>query len=85
MLDRKSPGRETSPIFEEEHYTVPQLARKWNISRTTIWRWFVNERGVIQLARPASPTSRVSRKRERIGLRIPASVAERVYRLHQRA
>jgi hypothetical protein len=70
-----------TPAIFEEHFTVPQLATRWNMSRTTVWRWFMSEPGVVQLSKRPDG-KRVSRKRERIGLRIPASVAERVYRKH---
>jgi hypothetical protein len=58
----------------ERHYSVQELAASWNVSPCTIRRLFVSEPGVLNLGRPSR------RKRIYRPLRIPQSVAERVYR-----
>lgn len=63
----------------EKHYTVAALARQWGYSRSTVRDWFADEPGVLRVARSGR-----SRKRDYVSLRIPASVAERVYRRHTR-
>lgn len=64
----------------EEHYSVQQLAKIWGVSRWTIMR---RAEKYIQLI-PNFQGKRHSRygpiKRNRTALRIPKSVAERIYR-----
>ena len=63
----------------EKHYSVPELARAWNFSQETIRRLFRDEPGVIVIHRPRRRT------RIYITIRIPESVAQRVYaRLQKR-
>ena len=57
----------------ERHYTVPELAAIWNMSTDTVRRRFRNEPGVLIISNPRKGT-RVFET-----LRIPESVAERVY------
>lgn len=52
----------------EPHFSPRQLAEKWSLSAKTITRLFRHEPGVVRLRR---------------SLRIPVSVAERVYRSRQ--
>lgn len=59
----------------EPHYTVKFLADKWGFSEDAIRRWFENEPGVLR----SGVDARRGRKR-RITMRIPGSVAYRVYR-----
>ena len=63
----------------ERHYTVPELAKLWHVSDDTIRRMFKGEPGVIEirLQRPG--------KRRYVVLRIPESVALRVYRRFTKA
>jgi hypothetical protein len=63
----------------ERHYFVDELATLWGFSRTTIRRWFEAEVGVLRLG-----SSRIQRGRRHpyVSLRIPESVAMRVYRRH---
>jgi hypothetical protein len=63
----------------EYHYTVAELADAWNVSTDFIRDLFRNEMDVIRWVR-----SRPG-KRRYIVVRIPANVAERVYRRAQRA
>ena len=60
--------------LNERHYSVQELAECWNVSPCTIRRLFAGEPGVLNLGRPSN------RKRIYRPLRIPQSVAERVYR-----
>jgi hypothetical protein len=62
-----------SPIMEE-HFKCKDLAEKWCMSESTILKLFVDEPGVIKIG------ERSSRKRTKVSIRIPLSVAERVYR-----
>jgi hypothetical protein len=58
----------------EVHFTVQELAQLWRVSPDTIRRKFRNEAGILHLG---------SAKRNRRiydPIRIPQSVAERVYR-----
>lgn len=59
----------------ERHFTPHELAEIWRLDETTIRRIFADEPGVMRIGR-ANPR----RKRGYVTLRIPASVAERVYR-----
>ena len=63
----------------ERHYTVGELAARWGYGRTTVRRWFEDEPGVL---RQGEDRLRRGRKRPYVSLRIPESVAMRVYRRH---
>lgn len=65
------------PDFLERHYTLSELAKAWHMSRTTLRAWFENEPGVI---RYGSAKLKKGRQRTHVSLRIPESVARRVYR-----
>lgn len=60
----------------EPHYTPQDLAQTWKLDETTIRRLFQDEPGVFKIGK----LGRRDGKRDYITLRIPASVAERVYR-----
>jgi hypothetical protein len=60
--------------MEETHYAPADLAKRWNLSLDTIRRMFEGEPGVLIFENPERGSSRRRRT-----LRIPASVAERVY------
>ncbi len=66
------------PQFEaigmEPHYTPQFLAELWGVSPDTVVRWFQDEKGVLKTGNPSR-----NGKRTRIELRIPNSVARRVY------
>ena len=62
------------PDFEERHYSVQQLADAWGLSPDFVRRTFEREPGVTQWVQQAR-----GRRRYRV-LRIPESVAVRVYR-----
>lgn len=63
--------------LKDYHYSVDEIAEEWNLSDDYIRRIFADEPGVLIFAkhRPGRRTYRV--------LRIPAAVAERVYRRSQ--
>ena len=61
-------------IFER-HLTVQELAKLWGFSDDTIHRWFKDEPGVLR----AKADKYNGRVRTRIEIRIPESVARRVY------
>lgn len=61
----------------ERHFTLAELAKAWHMSRSSIHPWFVNEEGVIKYG--AAKLNK-GRKRTHLSLRIPESVARRVYR-----
>ena len=60
--------------LEERHYSVQQLADAWNLSGDFVRRLFRDEPGVTEWVQQAR-----GKRRYRV-LRIPESVAARVYR-----
>jgi hypothetical protein len=60
----------------EQHLTVAELANVWKLNQTTIRRIFQDEPGVLKIG----ILRRRDGKRDYLTLRIPRSVAERVYR-----
>jgi len=64
-----------TPAFNEPHYTVDQIADMWNLSRDSVRRIFLSEANVLRISRPGNRY-----KRSYVTLRIPESVANRVYR-----
>ena len=65
---------ETQEISTEKHYSVTELATRWNLSETTIRRMFENEPGVIVWGAGEARSKRKYRT-----LRIPESVVVRVH------
>lgn len=63
-----------SPAFAELHFTPQQLSALWGFSEKVIRSMFRDEAGVLQLD---SHGGRI--RRGKLTLRIPASVAQRVY------
>jgi hypothetical protein len=59
----------------EKHYSVPELAKLWELSERTIRRIFSGEPGVLQLIHEESRF-----KRGYSTLRVPESVVQRVHR-----
>ena len=59
----------------ERHYSVKEVAQMWALSPTAIRRLFRNEPGVLRFGK-----EKRGHQRDYVTLRIPASVAERVYR-----
>jgi len=62
------------PKFAARHYSPDELAECWQLSVDSVRRLFENEPGVLVFENP----ERGSARRRRT-LRIPESVAERVY------
>ena len=58
----------------ERHYSPAELGELWNLSADTVRRIFENEFGVLVFENPVRSSSRRFRT-----LRIPESVAQRVY------
>jgi hypothetical protein len=65
------------PDFLERHYTVTELAKAWHMGHVTVREWFRHEPGVVKYG-PAR--LRRGALRTHVSLRIPESVARRVYR-----
>jgi hypothetical protein len=59
--------------YDDKHYTPAELAALWGVHPKTIRRLFRNEPGVLVAAAG----------RERVTIRIPASVAVRVHNRRQ--
>ena len=64
----------------EEHYTPEELAAIWKLDPSTIRRMFRDEAGVMKYGR----TGTIGSRREYFTLRIPRSVADRVYQKRTR-
>jgi hypothetical protein len=62
------------PIVIDPHYSPQFYAELWGMSVSTIIRWFQDIEGVLKLSKPAK-----NGRRTRVELRIPFSVAMRVY------
>ena len=59
----------------ERHFTPQQLAEQWVLHESTIRRLFLDEPGVLKYGK----SSRRDGHRDYVTLRIPESVAKRVY------
>jgi hypothetical protein len=75
MTDRITPFP-TLESAAERHYSVQELAVRWNLSSDTVRKLFENEPGVLVIGNEERKYSR----RRYITLRIPESVAARVHR-----
>lgn len=67
--------KRTEPEILERHFSVQTLAELWGLSTDAIRELFDNEPGVLRLGDRKS-----GRKRRYVTIRIPESVAARVYR-----
>ena len=63
----------------ERHLTPQELADLWNLHPSKIRRMFENESGVLRIGEPSRRVGRTL-KRSYHTMRIPQSVAERVYK-----
>jgi len=63
----------------ERHYSIAELSKAWRVGRTTVTRWVQNEPGVLRFG---EDRLRRGRKRPYVSLRVPESVALRLYRRH---
>lgn len=70
---------EPEPVVTDQHYSPQFYAEWWGISVSTVVRWFQDLEGVLKLNKPSK-----NGRRTRIELRIPFSLAMRVYREHTR-
>jgi hypothetical protein len=59
----------------ERHFTPKQLADLWLFHESTVRRMFIDEPGVLKYGK----ASRHDGRRDYVTLRIPESVARRVY------
>jgi hypothetical protein len=73
----QSPENAPRADFMERHFTVLELAKAWHMGERTVRFWFMNEPGVIKYGRGKLVKGR---QRTHLSLRIPESVARRVYR-----
>jgi hypothetical protein len=65
-------------MFDEQHYTVKEVAALWKYSHDTILRWFADDPDVI-----VNKKENVKRgKRGRRQISIPESAMQRVHRKH---
>jgi hypothetical protein len=62
--------------FFERHYTVTELAQLWHMSPGTVRAWFLDAEGVIKYG---AARLNKARRRTHVSLRIPESVARRIY------
>jgi hypothetical protein len=65
---------DVDPITVDPHYSPRFYAELWGFSESTILRWFQDVKGVLK----SSERSRNGR-RTRVEIRIPYSLAMRVY------
>ena len=63
------------PTLTERHFSVRELAENWGLSPAAIRRLFRNEPGVLRFGKQNK-----GHRRDYVTIRVPASVAERVYR-----
>lgn len=68
------------PIPIDPHFSAQFYAELWGIHVSTVIRWFQDLEGVLKLSEPSK-----NGKRVRIELRIPFSLAMRVYRERTRS
>ena len=67
-------------ITIDPHFSPQFYAELWGVSPSTVLRWFQDLQGVLNVGQPAR-----NGKRTRIELRIPYSLAMRVYRERTRS
>lgn len=67
------PADQPPAFMMEKHFTVTELAEQWGYSYDFVFDRFRDEPGVV------SSAERGARRRTRTTLRIPESVAARVY------
>ena len=74
MKDHAGRIIERSALVAEKHYTPQELADIWGVSVDSIRRIFRDEPGVLKMGERSQ-----KHKQQYLTLRIPESVAERVY------
>lgn len=73
-IHRESSESSNSTLFDQ-HFSPAELAEAWKLSDESVRRIFEREPGVLIFENPEKAS-----ERRRRTMRIPASVAERVYR-----
>ena len=73
-------GRGVPATAFEQHFEPAELAELWKLDPATVRRMFQDERGVLKIGK----SNRRDGKRDYITLRIPRSVADRVWRERSR-
>jgi hypothetical protein len=63
-------------VHQEKHYSVPELAKLWNVSKDAIRRVFADEPGVLILPKRDGKQNHCRRYATRL---IPESVVRRVH------
>lgn len=71
---KRRTGLRKKAVYLEEHYTPKWWGHKWAYSAEQIRKLFRKEKGVLKLSNPKDDV------RAYESMRVPASVAERVYR-----
>lgn len=67
--------RLSEPVTIDPHFTPQFYAELWGLHVSTVIRWFQDQGGVLKLSKPSQ-----NGRRTRTELRIPFSLAMRVYR-----
>jgi hypothetical protein len=73
-MNNRPPVYVGETVFER-HFTPQELAKSWILDTSTIRRLFIDEPGVLKYGNSSVRSGR----REYVTLRIPESVARRVY------
>jgi hypothetical protein len=71
--EKQREGQNPDQVVIDQHFTPQFYAELWGVSTSTIIRWFEDVPGVLKLGEPNR------RGRRRVELRIPYSLALRVY------
>lgn len=73
----RNEGKGGSPNPFERHFSLRTLAEHWCISEDTVRRWAENEDGVLRFGSEGKRTGA-----RRITIRVPETVALRMYERH---
>jgi hypothetical protein len=65
---------DVEPITVDPHFSPRFYAELWGISESTVLRWFQDQPGVLKCGGPSR-----NGRRTRVELRIPFSLAMRIY------
>ena len=65
---------DVQPITIDPHFSTRFYAELWGISESTVLRWFQDQPGVLKCGEPKR-----GGRRTRVELRIPFSLAMRIY------
>ena len=72
--DNHATSRRYNTVVLEPHFTVSQFANPWGLSHSTFVRHFKGEPGVLHIGNINS------RRRTKVIIRIPLSIAERIHK-----